>query len=138
MAHYRCTCGTFADDDTCPVCGLALDRSGAPQEVDGPALVKAITESPVPVLVDFWAEWCGPCKKAAPIVDQVARAMKGNLVVLKLDTDANQQIAGRIGIQSIPTFILFAGGGELARKSGLMPPGEMKRWLLEAAMSAGE
>jgi thioredoxin 2 len=73
---------------------------------------------------------------AAPIVDEIARAMKGSLVVLKLDTDANQPLMQRVGIQSIPTFVLFAGGGELARRSGLMRPAEMKRWLMTAATSA--
>ncbi|MEO7096175.1 MAG: thioredoxin [Polyangiales bacterium] len=115
---------------------MALDRSGAPQDVAGGALKQAIVDSPVPVLVDFWAEWCGPCKMAAPIIEQIALSMKGNLVVLKVDTDANQELMRLVGIQSIPTFVLYAGGGELARHSGVMPPAEMKRWLMAAATSA--
>ena len=136
MGYFRCACGAFGEDEKCGACGKALERSGEPQDVDGAELKRAIAESPVPILVDFWAEWCGPCKMAAPVIDQIARSMKGNLVVLKLDTDANPELMARAGIQGIPTFILFAGGGELARHSGMMPPAEMKRWLMAAATSA--
>jgi thioredoxin 2 len=136
MGFFRCTCGAFEEAETCGGCGKAVDRSGAPQDVDSDELKRAIAESPVPLLVDFWAEWCGPCKMAAPVIDQIARTMKGNLVVLKVDTDANQALMARAGIQGIPTFILFAGGGELARRSGMMPAAEMKRWLMAAATSA--
>ena len=136
MAYYRCGCGAFEEGELCSQCKEPLDRSGDPQDVDDQALAKAIVESPVPILVDFWAEWCGPCKQAGPIVASIGRSMKGSLVVLKMDTDANKAFASRAGIQSIPTFVLFAGGRELARTSGVMPADRMKRWLLQAATEA--
>ena len=74
----------------------------------------------VPVVVDFWATWCGPCRVAAPVVDQFARQRSGELGVLKLDTDANSAAAGAHRIRGIPTFLLFEGGREVARQSGAM------------------
>ncbi len=135
MGFFRCTCGAFGDEDKCIVCGDPLDQSGTPQDVDGAGLLRAISESPVPILVDFWAEWCGPCKTASPIVEQVAKGMKGHLVVLKFDIDTDKALATRVQIQSIPTFVLFAGGAELARHSGVMPPAELRRWMTKAALA---
>jgi thioredoxin 2 len=134
---FRCSsCGAInrvaANHPGSPVCGRckkALDVSGAPQEVDGAALDRATSSSPVPVLVDFWASWCGPCRMAAPILDQYGRTHRGEVLVLKLDTERDPAAADRFGIRGIPTFIVFSGGREAARKSGVMQLPQLTQWL---------
>jgi thioredoxin 2 len=80
-----------------------------------------VRDSPLPVLVDFWAAWCGPCKMVAPELEKLASTRGGALVIAKVDTEALPQVAGRFGIQGIPTLILFRGGKEATRVSGAMP-----------------
>ena len=87
----------------------------------------------MPVFVDFWAEWCGPCKMAAPEVEAVARDMAGHAIVLKVDTEQNQDLAARYRIQSIPTFAVFRNGQVVLQRSGAVPRAQMRRWIEEAA-----
>ncbi|MCI8208361.1 thioredoxin [Pseudomonas sp. S25] len=83
----------------------------------------------LPLLVDVWAEWCGPCKSFAPIFEQAANELAGRCRLAKLDSEANQQLSGQLGIRSIPSLILFRNGQEVARQSGAFPLQQLLAWL---------
>jgi thioredoxin 2 len=109
-----------ADRPTCGECGkpILLDR---PLKVSEDDFAKTVEGSDAPVLVDFYADWCGPCRMVAPFVDQIARANVGKLLVAKVDTDKAPNVAMRFGIRSIPTIIVFKGGKEVERSVGFEP-----------------
>ncbi len=115
-----------------PVCGSCK----APLLTREPAVLSAATfdsfiaRTELPVVVDFWADWCGPCKAMAPQFAHAARDLAGRVQCAKLDTDAHAAVSMRHHIRSIPTLILFRAGREVDRLSGALSAGELKRWLL--------
>ena len=116
----------------CGECGrpILLDRPLKVTEEDFEATVLG---SAAPVLVDFYADWCGPCKLVAPLMDEIAEAHEGKLLVAKVDTDRAPAVAQRLGIRSIPTLILFKSGAEVGRSVGFEP--ERVRSLAQEAVS---
>ena len=91
-----------------------------------------VLNSDIPVLVDFWAEWCGPCRMVGPIVEQLAQSLEGKVEVYKLHVDQNQEIAMKYNIQSIPSLVLFKNGNEVARIIGLSPKEKYEKFVNNA------
>ena len=91
-----------------------------------------VKNADVPVLVDFWAEWCGPCRQVAPILEELSKELEGKLKVVKLDVDSNPRIAQAYNIRGIPSLLLFKNGQVAAQKVGALPKQQLKAWLTEA------
>ncbi len=113
----------------CGACKTELPVHGALIEGSDNVFSKLIAKSPLPVVVDVWAQWCGPCRSFAPTFKEASDTFAGKVVFVKLDSEKNQQTAGRLGIRSIPTILVFKNGVEVARQSGAMPSDQFERWL---------
>jgi thioredoxin 2 len=122
----------LADTGRCGACKNELAPLDEPMQVDAALFDEIVQSARVPVLVDFWAEWCGPCHAAAPEVARTAKDMAGNALVLKVDTDKNQQLAARFNVRGIPNFAVFSGGKLVKQQAGVVGHDVMEGWLRSA------
>ncbi len=131
FATNRLPMDRLGDNPNCGRCKQPL-FIGKPLELNLDNLASTIEKNDIPVLVDCWAPWCGPCQSFAPVFEQAAAQMEPHIRLAKLNTEAVPAIAQEWGIRSIPTLILFKGGREIQRVSGAMPIPQLKQWVLQS------
>jgi thioredoxin 2 len=122
----------LASTGRCGACKSALPPIAEPLAADDALFDEVVQNASVPVLVDFWAEWCGPCHAAAPEVARTATDMAGKAVVLKVDTEKYPQLAGRFHVRGIPNFVVLSGGRVVMQEAGVVGHEQMEQWLKSA------
>ena len=130
-AKNRVPAEHLTDTGRCGSCKAALPPVAAPIDAD-PAVFAEVLTAKVPVLVDFWAAWCPPCRKVAPEVKRTAEEMAGQALVMKVDTVSHPELAARYGVQSIPNFVVLRNGKVVFQQAGAVPSEEMQQWLRNA------
>jgi thioredoxin 2 len=127
LAANRVPAARTGEDPKCGKCGAAL-LDGAPAELGEQQFEQFVSRTELPVLVDFWAPWCGPCRAMAPHFERAAAELKDSVRLVKVNTEEAPGLAQRYGIRAIPTLVLFKGGVEAKRMSGALDAGALARW----------
>jgi thioredoxin 2 len=128
-AKNRIPVNRVKDNPRCGRCHAPLSLSTSPENVTDKTFRHAVIASPVPVLLDCWAPWCGPCRTVAPVLEDLARDYGGRVKIAKLNVDENPETAARFSIRSIPTMLLFKGGREVNRLVGALPRAQIEQAL---------
>jgi thioredoxin 2 len=131
-ASNRVPAAHLADTGRCGACKAPLSPAAEPIEADSASLQAIVQEAKVPILVDFWAFWCGPCRLATPEIEALAKDMAGRALILKVDIDKHPDLAARYHVQSIPNFAVFRNGSLFLQRSGVAARWELRRWLEQA------